>query len=367
MGKDVPGRRRCRGAGVALVVAVAGAAVAGCAGERGAAAPVILKGAGMTGMNGIETAPIPPSTMARPSLPSPPSPLPGPGKRIVVRPGQSVGKLAREYGVSKHAIIETNRLQPPYKIEIGQRLAIPGAAVLPVREGVKPAEAPEHRQIAAAKAPRSEPARSTPEIIPLDGSEPASSPIASPPAALRPPAAAAPPHIAFPPASSAGSIEPPPRSAEPRSAEAAPPDAQSTKERHLLWPVRGRVVAGYGDSQGRGHNDGINIAAPRGAAVRAVESGTVAYAGNEIRGYGNLVLIKHPDGFISAYAHADELLVKRGDKVGRGQVIAKVGDTGGVGEPQLHFELRRGKRAVDPREFLAPASSAGAAAEKKRS
>lgn len=131
--------------------------------------------------------------------------------------------------------------------------------------------------------------------------------------------------------------------------------------------MQGRVVAGYGDSQGSGHNDGINIAAPRGAAVRAVESGTVAYAGNEIRGYGNLVLIKHPDGLISAYAHADELLVKHGDKVGRGQVIAKVGDTGGVGEPQLHFELRRGKRAVDPRNFLAPASSAGAAAEKKRS
>ena len=91
----------------------------------------------------------------------------------------------------------------------------------------------------------------------------------------------------------------------------------------------------------------------------AVDGGTVAYAGNELRGYGNLVLVKHPSGWITAYAHCQELLVKRGDTVSRGQAIAKVGSTGGVSEPQLHFELRRGKRAVDPREFLTPAPAAG--------
>ena len=107
------------------------------------------------------------------------------------------------------------------------------------------------------------------------------------------------------------------------------------------------------------HNDGINIAASRGTPIEAVESGIVAYAGNELRGYGNLVLVKHANGWISAYAHCDELLVKKGDPVYRGKVIAKVGATGGVSEPQLHFELRRGKRPVDPREFLAPAPSAG--------
>src|SRR5438552_11600469 len=93
-----------------------------------------------------------------------------------------------------------------------------------------------------------------------------------------------------------------------------------------------------------------------------VTAGTVAYAGNELRGYGNLVLIKHAGGWISAYAHCDELLVKKGDPVYRGKVIAKVGATGGVSEPQLHFELRRGKRPVDPREFLEPAPGAGLAA-----
>ena len=87
-----------------------------------------------------------------------------------------------------------------------------------------------------------------------------------------------------------------------------------------------------------------------------VTAGTVAYAGNELRGYGNLVLIKHADGWISAYAHCDELLVKKGDQVYRGKAIAKVGATGSnVSEPQLHFELRRGNRPVDPRQFLAAA------------
>jgi murein DD-endopeptidase MepM/ murein hydrolase activator NlpD len=122
--------------------------------------------------------------------------------------------------------------------------------------------------------------------------------------------------------------------------------------------VRGSVLAGYGSGPDGMHNDGINIAAPRGAPIEAVDAGVVAYAGNELRGYGNLLLVKHPNGWISAYAHCDQMLVKRGDKVARGQVIARVGSTGNVNEPQLHFELRHGNHAVDPREFLAPVPTA---------
>src|SRR5207244_4973649 len=125
----------------------------------------------------------------------------------------------------------------------------------------------------------------------------------------------------------------------------------------FLWPVRGHVLATYGSRSDGTHNDGINIAAPRGAAVQAADAGVVAYTGNELRGYGNLVLVKHASGWISAYAHSDSILVKRGDPVSRGQAIAKVGTTGGVSEPQLHFELRRGKQPVDPRWLLAPAPS----------
>ena len=106
------------------------------------------------------------------------------------------------------------------------------------------------------------------------------------------------------------------------------------------------------------HNDGINIGAPKGAAVQAADAGVVAYTGNELRGYGNLILVKHPNGWISAYAHCDLILVKRGEKVARGQVIARVGSTGNVGEPQLHFELRRGNHPVDPRELLDPLPTA---------
>ena len=100
------------------------------------------------------------------------------------------------------------------------------------------------------------------------------------------------------------------------------------------------------------HNDGVNIAAPLGAPVLAADNGVVAYAGKEIRGFGNLLLIKHDGGLITAYAHTDTLLVGRGDTVTRGQVIGKVGTTGGVDTPQLHFEVRQGTRAVDPKRYL---------------
>jgi murein DD-endopeptidase MepM/ murein hydrolase activator NlpD len=166
---------------------------------------------------------------------------------------------------------------------------------------------------------------------------------------------AAPPPAAPPPPS------PQPAPAEPQfaSALAAPPAA---KPGHgFIWPVKGEVIAEFG-SPGKGqHNDGINIAVPRGTPVVAAADGVVAYAGNELRGFGNLLLIKHAEGWMTAYAHNDALLVKRGDVVKRGQRIAKVGDSGGVSPPQLHFELRQGTRAVDPMIALGgkaiPASS----------
>jgi murein DD-endopeptidase MepM/ murein hydrolase activator NlpD len=282
----------------------------------------------------------------------------GPAKRIVVRPGQSVGYLAREYGVSKRAIIDANNLAPPYKIEIGQNLVIPGGgpnsgephAPVHAAAAEKPAAPSPERTAASNRSGKA------PEVIPLD--EPAPAPRKSAEA----------PAISFPPPASParGKLSPP--AAEPATPQAASGEKEvaSAEEEeppsrggHLPWPVRGRVLAGYGATKEGGQNAGINIAAARGAPVRAVDSGVVAYAGNEIRGYGNLVLVKHPSGFISAYAHLDSLLVKRGDTVSRGQVIAKVGNTGGVSEPQLHFELRRGKKAVDPREFLGPGANAG--------
>ena len=120
----------------------------------------------------------------------------------------------------------------------------------------------------------------------------------------------------------------------------------------FMWPVRGTVVSNFG-VVGKGRkNDGINIKAAIGTNVKAADKGVVAYAGNELKGFGNLVLIKHADGYITAYAHNDRLYVKKGQKVLRGEKIATVGSTGSVNTPQLHFEVRAGKKAVNPRSYL---------------
>ncbi len=116
------------------------------------------------------------------------------------------------------------------------------------------------------------------------------------------------------------------------------------------WPARGRVIAGFGANGG---NEGINIAVPEGTPVKAAEAGTVTYAGSEVKGYGNLVLVRHENGFVSAYAHNGSLSVKRGEQVKRGQVIATSGQTGNVTSPQLHFEIRKGATPVDPMKHLA--------------
>jgi murein DD-endopeptidase MepM/ murein hydrolase activator NlpD len=126
----------------------------------------------------------------------------------------------------------------------------------------------------------------------------------------------------------------------------------------LRWPVRGKVISGFGPKANGLKNEGINIAVPEGTSIRAADGGVVAYAGNELKGYGNLVLIRHENGYVTAYAHAKELFVKRGDTVKRGDVIAKAGQTGSVSSPQLHFEVRKGATALDPMKFLTSSTAA---------
>ncbi len=145
------------------------------------------------------------------------------------------------------------------------------------------------------------------------------------------------------------SIPPQAQAAEEKSAPAASAPASADARPEFRWPARGRIIQGFNT----GGNDGINISVPEGTQVKAAEGGVVAYAGSELKGYGNLVLIRHPNGFVSAYAHNGELDVKRGDQVKRGQTIAKSGQSGNVGSPQLHFELRKGSTPVDPTGYLA--------------
>ena len=132
-------------------------------------------------------------------------------------------------------------------------------------------------------------------------------------------------------------------------------DAASTDGKSFRWPVRGRIISGFGTKPNGEKNDGINLAVPEGTSVKAVEAGTVIYAGNELEGYGNLVLIRHADGWVSAYAHNKDILVKRGDTIHRGQTVAHAGMSGSVTAPQVHFELRKGAKPVNPLDYLAGA------------
>ncbi|OWJ62061.1 hypothetical protein BWR60_30400 [Inquilinus limosus] len=134
-----------------------------------------------------------------------------------------------------------------------------------------------------------------------------------------------------------------------------PPAATQAPARaggRFAWPVTGSVIAGFNAPLAGKPNQGINIAAAAGTPIKAAGPGVVAYAGNELRGYGNLVLIQHGDGLVTAYAHAASLSVKKGDQVGAGQTIGTVGQTGAVDQPQLHFEVRKNSQPVDPKQYL---------------
>jgi murein DD-endopeptidase MepM/ murein hydrolase activator NlpD len=133
------------------------------------------------------------------------------------------------------------------------------------------------------------------------------------------------------------------------SSAAAPPRTG----RRFSWPVQGKVISRFGGKAGGRYNDGINIRARSGAAIRAAENGVVAYSGNELPGFGNLLLIRHDGGWMTAYAHNQENFVAPGQRVKRGQLVARVGATGSVDDAQLHFEVRKGKRAVDPLRYMA--------------
>lgn len=236
----------------------------------------------------------------------------------LVQPGETLYGLSRRYGVDMHEVARANGLSAPFAVRTGDRLRVPR------RGSAEP--------VAVAARPQPPPAKVTATPQPVAPVTVEAAPAPTPrPTEPSPPAAVA--EVAPPPP--AVIAEPPPRSG-----------------REFLWPVSGKLVSRYGPKPGGLQNDGINIAAPLGASVRATDSGVVVYAGNELRGFGNLLLVRHAEGWVSAYAHNDQLLVNRGEQVKRGQVIAKVGSTGSVTEPQLHFELRQGVNAVDPLRYL---------------
>ena len=239
------------------------------------------------------------------------------GGMHTVRGGETLFSLGRKYGVSPYAIADLNELSNDTSLNVGQNLRIPSGRGKKIVTKV-PAAEEEYEQIASNDEPTE--IDEAPQSLPLRK-----------------------PVLDF-------DDEVPVIKAVPRPAtelNAAPTMGG------MRWPVKGKIISEYGAKPNGLKNEGINIAVPEGTGVRAAESGVVAYAGNELKGYGNLVLIRHEGGWVTAYAHAKELFVKRGDIVRRGDVIAKAGQTGSVSSPQLHFEVRKGATAMDPLKFLA--------------
>ena len=293
--------------------------------------------------------------------------LPAPRKHVV-EAGDSLWSLSHRYDVPIAALVRANGLKKPYIIYKGATLRIPRRteptppAFAEARAAPAPRPAPPPKPSAAQAAPGAGPVPTPAPVAQADAASPSRSGAAPMPRRAPASSSAAPPAPRM-----AAAPRPEPRAAArqpvatpaPRTV-AKPPSAPARtalkplppRAGRFLRPLAGPVVTAFGPQPDGLHNDGINIAAPRGAAVHSAEAGRVAYAGNELPGYGNLLLIRHRGGWVSAYAHNDRLLVGRGDEVQRGQRIALVGSSGRVTAPQLHFELRRQGRAVNPAPHL---------------
>jgi murein DD-endopeptidase MepM/ murein hydrolase activator NlpD len=287
------------------------------------------------------------------------------GATYTVVPGDTVYGVAQRLNVTTQTLVEVNNLKPPYRLTPGQQLvAAPGGGSYDPDLAVT-TTAPSNggNDTNTGSGPRV--LTSTGGSIAMEDLAPAAGGSNSAtPAATATTAPAAQASLPPPPIEDATQSDLPltpavqaePASSAPAASEtnevAAIPNAATSGER-FQWPLQGKIISRFGAKTGGQQNDGINISAKEGAKVFAADTGTVAYAGNELRGFGNLLLIRHADGWITAYAHNEKLLVKKGDKVARGQPIALVGATGNVDSPQLHFEIRRGSDPVDPLQHLA--------------
>lgn len=280
------------------------------------------------------------------NTPSPQQPAPPPrsltaftgANAVIAGPGDTVYALSRRHRVPVRAIIQANRLRPPYHLNKGQRVVLPRGRQHVVRRGETLYAIARQYQINPYALAR------TNGLKPPYGIQVGEKLVLG-----EPPRVVAPTQVV---ASKRPARTQVTSRAVAKTVAKAIPRTPASSGKGFLWPVRGRVISGFGAKAKGLRNDGINIAAKRGTAVKAAENGVVVYAGNELRGFGNLLLIKHSGGWVTAYAHVDKILVKRGDKVAKGYQIATVGSTGGVSTPQLHFEMRRGRTARDPRKYL---------------
>ena len=251
---------------------------------------------------------------------------------VKISKGDTLYSISRQYGVPLKQLISINNLQAPYTLKIGQKLQLPTKQYHSVKKGDTLYSISRQYDVDVTSLSKLN-QLTTPYALAV-GQE------------------------LFLPASTSSKFEtgnittikaPQKKNSVKITQKSTPVKNRKTK---FDWPVKGKIISGYGNWGSGRKNDGINIKASLGTPVKAADAGTVAYAGNELKGFGNLVLIKHSDGWITAYAHNDKLLVHKGQKVQRGVKIATVGSTGSGTTPQLHIEVRAGKTAVNPRSYL---------------
>lgn len=222
----------------------------------------------------------------------------------VVERGETLKKIASDYGVNLEQLVAENDIKQIDNIKIGQKIFMPGAKTNSQKNEVSKIASNKHEGVENKKisSRKTNEVAEREEITKEESRENIKTTIAGAP--------------------------------------------------KFSWPVKGKIIEKFGPKKGGIHNDGINIAAPEGTNVKASAEGTVVYAGNELKAYGNLVIIKHQNGWITAYAHNKEILVRKGQKVKRGETIAKVGASGNVSKPQLHFAVRKGREALNPANYL---------------
>jgi murein DD-endopeptidase MepM/ murein hydrolase activator NlpD len=246
---------------------------------------------------------------------------------VIVAKGDTLYSISKRYFVALRDLIDANNLKPPYVLSVGQRIIIPGIDTHTVAKG--------------------DTAYSISRLYDVDVTSLLKTNHIGAPYTLL-----VGQRLALPPKVYGGNEEGEPGAqADPKvKAVIGTPPARTGKG--FAWPVRGKIVSRFGTKPDGLHNDGINIAVDKGAPVRAADNGVVVYAGSALKGYGKLILVRHAGGWITAYAHNDQILVDRGQVVRSGQIIARAGTTGSVSTPQLHFEIRKGANAVDPQQFL---------------
>jgi murein DD-endopeptidase MepM/ murein hydrolase activator NlpD len=248
-----------------------------------------------------------------------------------VEPGDSVATLAYRYQVKEDDLLAMNDIPNRKQLRAGSKIRIPAYASL--RAQPKPATEQRQVEAPASAGPKAAPTTrvQVTQAKPLPKAKPA-------PVKPEPPKPEAARQSSWLDMDWLQSFSP----------EKPDPKINAT----FLWPLKGRVISEFGAAATGARNDGIDILAARGDPIHAAADGTVSYVGSELKSYGNLILIQHDNGFITAYAHSETVKVMRGQHVARGEVIAYAGATGDVTEPQLHFELRLGTKPINPQPYL---------------